>query len=68
MIVAGFGVLLRSDLGRSADEMARCLGLVLARVDQDAPIAFLTADQEAELLGWPAEQHRQALAATRDQS
>src|ERR1043166_1048103 len=61
VIVAGAGVLIRSDLGRSADEMARCLGLVLARVDQSAPIVFLTADQEAELLGWPAEKSRQAL-------
>lgn len=68
VIVAGAGVLIRSDLGRSADEMARCLGLVLARVDQSAPIAFLSADQEAELLGWPAEEYRQALDAARDRS
>jgi len=67
IIIPGAGVLLRSDLGRSADEMARCLALVLARIDHDASIAFLTPDQEAELLDWPAEKHRQALAATRDQ-
>lgn len=66
LIISGTGVLLRSDLGRSAEEMARCLGLVLSRIDPNAPIVFLTADQETELLGWEAEKHRQALDLAHD--
>lgn len=55
------GALVREDLSAGAEEMVRCLALVLQRVDRDADLVYLTDTQEAELLGWDAEQFRQAL-------
>ena len=63
-------LLLRRDAGAflaagseaSADELALCLALVLERVPEDAPLRYLTAADEAELMNWDAEQYRQALA------
>lgn len=60
-IVNGVGVLAREDLTRGAIAMLDCLGLVAARLDTHAPINYLTAGNERELLGWDAEAHRQAL-------
>ena len=61
LLVEGVGALLRADLGAGAEEMAACLGLVLPRLDPDAPLVFLGPDQEAELLDWDAEKYRQSL-------
>jgi rhamnose utilization protein RhaD (predicted bifunctional aldolase and dehydrogenase) len=61
VLVAGIGALLRTDLSAGAQEMATCLGLVLARVAPDAPLVVLDAMQEAELLDWDAEKYRQSL-------
>jgi rhamnose utilization protein RhaD (predicted bifunctional aldolase and dehydrogenase) len=61
LLVAGAGALLRADLTAGAEEMAACLGLVLARVAPDAPLVVLDETQEAELLDWDAEKYRQSL-------
>ncbi|MXP64658.1 class II aldolase [Roseomonas sp. M0104] len=61
LLVEGAGALLRADLGAGAEEMAACLGLVLPRLDPAAPLVFLSAGQEAELLDWDAEKYRQSL-------
>lgn len=60
-IVKSVGVLARADLTRGALAMLDCLGLVLARLDPAAHINYLSAADEAELLGWDAETYRQAL-------
>lgn len=60
-IVNGVGILAREDLTRGAMAMLDCLGLVAARLAPEAPINYLTAENERELLGWDAETHRQAL-------
>jgi len=61
LLVEGVGAVLRADLGAGAEEMAACLGLVLPRLDPEAPLVFLSANQEAELLDWDAEKYRQSL-------
>ena len=61
-LVEGQGAFLPADAGRSADEMALCLALVLARVPDAARLAYLTAGEEAELLDWDAEKYRQSIA------
>ncbi|MEK7266842.1 MAG: class II aldolase/adducin family protein [Pseudomonadota bacterium] len=60
-VVKGAGVLVREDLTRGALAMLDCLGLVMARIDPEAPVNYLSADDEAMLLGWDAETYRQAL-------
>ena len=60
-IVKGVGVLVREDLTKGALAMLDCLGLVLARLDPEAPVNYLSTDEEAALLGWDAESYRQAL-------
>lgn len=57
----GIGVLLRRDATAGAAAMARCLADVLARLDPSEPLAPLSRADEAELLGWDAEQYRQKL-------
>jgi rhamnose utilization protein RhaD (predicted bifunctional aldolase and dehydrogenase) len=64
-VLPGHGVLVPTDAIPSADELALCLALVLARVPDDAPLRWLTPEHEAELLDWDAEKYRQALARTR---
>ncbi|MFO1046839.1 MAG: class II aldolase/adducin family protein [Geminicoccaceae bacterium] len=59
---AGVGARLAEGTGPSADELALCLALVLERVPSGAPLNYLTAAEEAELLNWDAERYRQALA------
>ena len=62
LLEAGRGACLADGSGPSADELARCLALVLERVPAEAVLHYLTAAEEAELLNWDAEQYRQALA------
>lgn len=57
----GAGAYLAEDAPPAADELARCLALVLALVPEGAELVRLTAAQEAALLGWDAEQYRQSL-------
>jgi rhamnose utilization protein RhaD (predicted bifunctional aldolase and dehydrogenase) len=60
-VVPGAGVLLRDDATPGAIALARCLADVTARLDPAEPIVTLSADQDAELLGWDAEKYRQQL-------
>ena len=57
----GAGAYLPEDATPAADELARCLALVLARVPAGADLVRLTDQEEAALLGWDAEQYRQSL-------
>jgi len=41
--------------------LARCLGDVLLRVPEGAPLSYLTDKQTAELIDWDAEKYRRAL-------
>ncbi len=61
LAVAGCGVLLRADASAGAVALARCLADVTARLDPAEDLRVLTADEEAALLGWDAEQYRQSL-------
>jgi len=55
------GVLLAPDLDTAADEMARALIHVVSRVAVEAPVRYLTDEEEAQLLSWNAERYRQSL-------
>jgi rhamnose utilization protein RhaD (predicted bifunctional aldolase and dehydrogenase) len=61
LVVAGRGVLLRDDASAGAIALAACLADVTARLDPEDGLRVLTAAEEAELLGWDAEQYRQAV-------
>lgn len=61
-VLAGKGVFLPSEAGRSADEMALCLALVLARIPADARLSYLEKNDENALLDWEAEKYRQSIA------
>jgi len=61
LLVPGAGALIRSDATPSALALAQCLGDVLLRLPECAPVQILTAEQNAELLDWDAEKYRQAL-------
>ena len=63
-VVAGVGVEMTADASSGAHAMAGCLADVTARLTADAELRVLTRAEEAELLGWDAEQYRQALDAT----
>jgi rhamnose utilization protein RhaD (predicted bifunctional aldolase and dehydrogenase) len=65
VIVRGAGILLRNDLTPAARAMVKCLADVLARIPADAPVNYLTVDQEAELMDWDAEKLRQAINCQR---
>jgi rhamnose utilization protein RhaD (predicted bifunctional aldolase and dehydrogenase) len=64
-ILPGQGVMVPTDTTPSADELALCLALVMARVPGDAKLRYLGPEDEAELLDWDAEKYRQALARRR---
>ncbi len=63
ILFPGLGVLMRQDATAGADAMARCLADVTARVPVDAPLDYLDARQNDELIDWDAEKYRQSLAA-----
>jgi rhamnose utilization protein RhaD (predicted bifunctional aldolase and dehydrogenase) len=56
------GVLIHESALPGADELARALADVTARIAPDAPVRVLTREQEDELLSWDAELYRQKLA------
>jgi len=58
VFVRGVGTLVRDDLTPGALALAHCLGRLLAHLGPDAPLCYLSPDDEAELLGWDAEEHR----------
>ncbi len=45
----------------SPQALARCLGDVLMRIPQGAPLNYLTEEETRELIDWDAEKYRQAL-------
>lgn len=61
-LVPGAGVLLEPALPRAANAMARCLFDVVARLADADDIMYLSASDEAELLGMEEEVYRQDLA------
>jgi rhamnose utilization protein RhaD (predicted bifunctional aldolase and dehydrogenase) len=58
VLIDGTGVLLRADLGPAAEEMVRCLAHLLLRLPHEARLAVLSAENEADLMGWDAEEYR----------
>ena len=65
LLVPGEGAAVPADASPSVLAMARALGDVVIRIDPDIPVSRLTATEEAALLNWDAEKHRQALEAAR---
>ena len=63
LLVPDAGALLRKDAGLGAQALARCLGDVLTRIPEGAPLNYLTEGQTRELIDWDAEKYRQALNA-----
>jgi rhamnose utilization protein RhaD (predicted bifunctional aldolase and dehydrogenase) len=64
-LVPGKGALLAPDLPAAALAMARCLADVVALLPEACACRYLSAGDEAELLGMEEEKHRQALARSR---
>jgi len=62
LAIRGKGVLVRRDLVAGAEEMVLALALLTQRLPVDAPVSYLSAADEAALLGWDAETYRQSLA------
>ncbi|RMH48907.1 MAG: class II aldolase, partial [Alphaproteobacteria bacterium] len=65
LIVPGRGAALPADAAPAAAEMACAFGEVLLRAGPGAALVRLDPAEEAALLGWDAEKHRQALEARR---
>lgn len=63
LLSPGHGALVRNDAGPPARIMMRCLADVMARVPTDAPLSYLSTEQNLELLDWDAEKYRQKLNA-----
>jgi rhamnose utilization protein RhaD (predicted bifunctional aldolase and dehydrogenase) len=61
-LVPGKGALLSPNLPAAAQAMARCLAELVALLPDAAPCRYLSAQDEAELLGMEEEKYRQALA------
>lgn len=62
LVLPGRGVLLHREVLRGADELARGLAEVSARIPADVSVACLSPEQEAELVNWDAEHYRRSLA------
>ncbi len=63
LLIPGKGAVVRDDISAGALALMNCLGDVLQRVPTEAPLSYLTLEQNAELLDWDAEKYRQALNA-----
>ena len=63
--MTGEGAAIPSDASPSVLALAGALGDVIMRIDPAARLARLTVADEASLLNWDAEKHRQALEAAR---
>ena len=61
LLFPGLGAAVPRDATPAVLALAGCLGNVLARVEAGADVVRLSALQEAELLDWDAEKHRQSL-------
>jgi rhamnose utilization protein RhaD (predicted bifunctional aldolase and dehydrogenase) len=62
LVVPDAGVLIHRNALPGADELARALADVTARIDPEAPVKVLTAEEERELISWDAELYRQKVA------
>ncbi len=61
LLVPGRGALIAREATAGGRALARCLGDVLSRVPEGAPLTYLTERQNAELIDWDAEKYRRAL-------
>jgi rhamnose utilization protein RhaD (predicted bifunctional aldolase and dehydrogenase) len=62
LVLPGRGVLLHASVLRGADELARGLAEVAARIPRSARLTLLTREHENQLVHWDAEIYRRALA------
>ena len=65
VLFPGQGAAIPADASPSVVALARALGDVVCRIDPSAALTRLSPDDEAALLNWDAEKHRQALEAAR---
>jgi rhamnose utilization protein RhaD (predicted bifunctional aldolase and dehydrogenase) len=65
LVLPGQGVLIHRDANRGADELARGLAEVTARIPANVEVNTLTASEESKLVNWDAEAWRLAMARTR---
>ena len=63
VLVPGKGAIMCADASAGAVALAECLGDVLLRVPPDAHLAYLTVQNNTELIDWDAEKYRQTLNA-----
>jgi rhamnose utilization protein RhaD (predicted bifunctional aldolase and dehydrogenase) len=61
ILFPGKGVLMRRDTNAGAEALARCLADVTARIDGQAALRYLTAQDAHQLMNWDAEKYRQEL-------
>ena len=61
IIFPGVGVLMRKDINAGGGAMARCLADVALRIPVDAPIHYLSEEDQDQLTNWDAEKYRQKL-------
>jgi rhamnose utilization protein RhaD (predicted bifunctional aldolase and dehydrogenase) len=62
LLVPEAGMLVRRGLGDDAMALLRCLGLVLARLPDEAHVSYLAPEEERMLLDWDAEKYRASLS------
>lgn len=62
VVVPDLGVLMHKEANASQHAMMRCLSDVCLRIAKSAPIRYLNADEEYQLLNWEAETYRQSIA------
>ncbi|AUC98830.1 class II aldolase [Bradyrhizobium sp. SK17] len=65
VLIPGIGSVIRKDASAGAEAMLSCLALVTCRLPPNAPIHYLTEQNENALLNWDAERYRQQLTASR---
>jgi len=61
LLAPGRGAVIANAASAGARALARCLGDVLARVPEGAPLNYLTEAHNHELIDWDAEKYRRAL-------
>jgi len=61
MIIENFGVIAHKSRNPNVDLMLYCVASTLLRIHPKEEILFLTKEDEADLLGWDAEDYRKAL-------
>ena len=65
IIIENFGVIVHKSRNPNTDLMLYCLASTLLRMDPKQEILFLTKKDEADLLGWDAEDYRIAIQKNR---